>query len=179
MEALPRLGSLLDSVAVLIIGSGPAESRVRQIVAESGLEARVRFAGFIPHEQVPEHVAAFDIAVAPYRKVELFYNSPLKLHEYLAMGKPVIASRMGQSAELITNGENGFLYEPNNAEEMLVFLRLLIQDADLRSRLGRAAQARSREVAWTWERNAAAILELSRTVTGRAGERATAPRDCT
>lgn len=176
LEALPRLESLLDNVAVLIIGSGSLESRIRQVVAESGLEGRIRFAGFIPHEQVPEHLAAFDIAVAPYRKVKLFYNSPMKLHEYLAMGKPVIASRMGQSAELITNGENGFLYEPDDAGELLALLRLLIQDADLRRRLGRAARTRSRAVAWTWEKNAAAILELGRVVAGQASDTETTSR---
>jgi len=177
LEVVPRLGSILDNVAVLIIGSGSLEARLRQIVATLGLEKRVHLAGFVPHVEVPEYLASFDIAVAPYRKVELFYNSPMKLYEYLAMGRPVVTPRMGQSKELITHGENGLLYEPDNAEEMLVLLRLLIQDADLRSRLGRAAQARSREVAWTWERNAAAILEVCYTAAGRCGDRTIATRN--
>jgi glycosyltransferase involved in cell wall biosynthesis len=140
-------------------------------VAKSGLEERVRFAGFVPHAEVPEYVASFDIAVAPYRKVELFYNSPMKLYEYMAMGKPIITPRMGQSASLITHGENGLLYEPDDADGMLQLLRLLIQDADLRARLGRAAQGRSREMAWTWERNAAAILDVCQQAAARPMER--------
>ncbi len=160
LEALHRLGPALENVAVLIIGSGGLEPRLRQIVAKSGLEERVRFAGFVPHAEIPGYMASFDVAVAPYRKVELFYNSPMKIHEYLAMGKPVLAPRMGQNGELIQHGENGLLYEPDDAEGMLAHLRHLIQDANLRARLGQAARVRSHETVWSWERNAAAILEV-------------------
>ena len=170
LEALPRLGYLLDKVVVLIIGQGNLEPRLLQIAATSGLGERIRLVGFVPHAEVPEYLASFDIAVAPYRKVELFYNSPMKLYEYLAMGKPVIASRMGQSAELIKDGENGLLYEPDDADGMLKLLSLLIEDAALRARLGRAAHERSREMAWTWERNAAAILGLCRVAAARTME---------
>ncbi len=166
LEALPGLGAALDNLAVLIVGTGGLESRLRQIVARSGLEDRVRFAGFVPHAEVPEYMASFDIAVAPYRKVEPFCNSPMKLHEYMAMGKPILTPRMGQSAELIQHGENGLLYEPDDANEMLERLGHLMHDADLRARLGRTALARCHEMNWTWECNAAAILKVCRAVTG-------------
>ncbi len=166
LEALPRLGSALDNVAVLIVGSGGLESRLQQIIATSGLEDRVRLTGFVPHTEVPEYMASFDIAVAPYRKVEPFCNSPMKVCEYMAMGKPILTPRMGQNAELIQHGENGLLYEPDDTNEMLTLLRLLIQDAHLRARLGQTALARCRETNWTWERNAAAILEVCRAIVG-------------
>ncbi len=166
LEVLVHLGSVLNNVKLLIVGQGELEPRLRQIAANPVLKGRVHFAGFVPHAEVPEYLASFDIAVAPYRKVDLFYFSPMKLYEYLAMGKPVIAPRMGQNVELIQHGENGLLYEPDDAEEMLAHLRLLIQDAELRLRLGRAALKRSHEMAWTWERNAAAILDVCRAVAG-------------
>ncbi len=177
LEALPRLGCLLNKVMVLIIGQGSLEPRLRQIAAKLGPGGRVHFAGFVPHAEVPGYLASFDIAVAPYRKVELFYNSPMKLYEYLAMGKPVIASRMGQSAELIKDGENGLLYEPDDADGMLNLLSLLIEDAALRARLGRAAHVRSGEMAWTWERNAAAILALCRAAAARMMETTISSKD--
>ncbi len=176
LEAISRLGPLLDNVVVLIVGSGPLEGRLRQVVARLGLEERVRFAGFVPHDQVPEFLAAFDIAIAPYRKVELFYLSPMKLYEYLAMGKPVITPRMGQSAEMIAHGENGLLYEPDDDEGLLELLRLLIRDVDFRARLGRTALARSRDLGWTWERHAAAILQVCRAAAARLPERTIASR---
>lgn len=162
LEALPGLGHFLDNVVVLIIGSGPLEARVRQIVASEGLEEHVRPLGHIPHEEIPQYIASFDIAVAPYRRVQLFYGSPMKLYEYLAMGKPIITPRMGQSMELIRHQENGLLYEPDDAHEMIELLKLLIRDADLRNRLGRAAWISAREMDWTWERYAAMVLDVCR-----------------
>lgn len=174
LEHLPDLGPAIDDIAVLIVGAGPLESRLKEIVVRLDLVKRVSFAGFVCHAEIPKYISSFDIAVAPYRKVELFYGSPMKIYEYQAMGKPVITPRMGQSEELIQHGENGLLYEPDDVETMLVVLRLLIQDADLRLRLGRAAQKRSHEVAWTWEQHAAAILKVCRT----AAANNAMPRDC-
>jgi glycosyltransferase involved in cell wall biosynthesis len=164
LEHLPDLGSAIDDIAVLIVGTGPLELRLHEIVAKLDIGETVSFTGFVPHAEIPNYIAGFDVAVAPYRKVQLFYGSPMKICEYLAMGKPVVTPRMGQSEELIQHGENGMMYEPDDAEAMLALLRLLIQDADLRLRLGRAAQARVLEVAWTWEQNAAAILKVCRAV---------------
>lgn len=164
LEHLPRLGSTLNDIIVLIIGTGPLEPRIRDLVAMLDLGDRVRYAGFVCHDDIPDYIAGCDIAVAPYRKVELFYGSPMKVYEYQAMGKPVITPRMGQSEELIQHGVNGLLYEPDDAEAMLALLRLLIQDPGLRTRLGTAGQQRSREVAWTWEKHAAAIVEVCRAV---------------
>ena len=164
LEHLPLLGPALNDIVVLIIGTGPLESRIRDLVARLDLGDRVRYAGFVCHDDIPKYIAGCDIAVAPYRKVELFYGSPMKIYEYQAMGKPVITPRMGQSEELIQHGVTGLLYEPDDAEAMLALLRLMIQDPGLRMRLGMAAQQRSREVAWTWEKHAAAILEVCRAV---------------
>jgi len=162
LRSLTLIRSVLRNVIVVVIGSGPLEGRLREIIADLQLEKHVRLVGHVPHEEIPRYMACFDIAVAPYRYVELFYGSPMKIFEYLAMGKPVLTARMGQSMDLIRHGENGFFYEPDDAKEMLDALSLLIRDSNLRQSLGREAYISSRNIAWTWERNATAIIDVCR-----------------
>ena len=162
LDLLPRLAALPDNLKVLVIGAGPTEGLLRRIVARNGFEDRVIFTGFVPHEEIPQYMAAFDIAVAPYARVELFYASPMKVIEYLAMGKPILTSNMGQAAELIRHGESGLLYEPDDFKGMLDLLGSLVRSRELREQLSCGAAARSRELSLTWESNAASILKVCR-----------------
>jgi glycosyltransferase involved in cell wall biosynthesis len=89
-------------------------------------------------------VAAFDLALAPHvpnADGSPFFGSPTKLFEYLAAGKPVVASRLGQIAEVIEHGVNGWLVPPGDAEALAAAVTALAGDPALRERLGRAARA--------------------------------------
>lgn len=100
-----------------------------------------------------------DAAVAPYPDYPDFYFSPLKIYEYMAAGLPVVASRIGQVAELIQDGTNGLLYQPGDAVALSAALNRLRCEPMLRSSLGRAA----RETVLhdhTWEAVAKRILHL-------------------
>ncbi len=77
------------------------------------------------------------------------------------MAKPVVAPRQGQLAELITEGENGFLYEPGNQTEMLDKIKKLLDDAGLRRQLGEAARKTIVEN-YTWNDNAQRALDACR-----------------
>ena len=160
LELLRESRSLPENLRVLIVGSGPIEAGLRRIASHPNLQGRVVFTGFIPHAQVPEHIAAFDIAVAPYKGIDRSYISSMKLLEYMAMGKPVLTPRMRHGTELIRHGEDGFLYEADNERQMLEYLNLMLTDAELRKKLSEGALARSRETTWTWKSNAASVLDL-------------------
>src|SRR5205807_2068305 len=86
-------------------------------VRNAGLTPAVTFAGGVAHEDVPQHLAAMDVAIAPYPALDNFYYSPLKLFEYMAAGRPVVASRVGQVAEVVVDGVTGLLFGPG--EEVL------------------------------------------------------------
>jgi glycosyltransferase involved in cell wall biosynthesis len=87
-----------------------------------------------------------DIAVAPFRPVENFYFSPLKLFEYLAMGKPVVASDVGQISEVIRDGDNGVLFEAGNVRSLAAALTRVATDDELRLTL--ASHAGSAITTW-------------------------------
>jgi glycosyltransferase involved in cell wall biosynthesis len=81
---------------ILIVGDGPERDRLIRQAEDLGLGERVRFSGAVPHDAVPAHLAACDLLAAPYEPSDGFYFSPLKLAEYLAVGRPVVASAVGE-----------------------------------------------------------------------------------
>lgn len=124
---------------LLVIGDGPERARLEAQARFLGCQEQVIFTGPISHHDVPPYVAAMDIAVAPYRTVPDFYFSPLKLFEYLAAGKPVIASRIGQIAVVIRHGENGYLVRPDDVQSLAAALEGLAVDEGLRKHLAGGA----------------------------------------
>jgi glycosyltransferase involved in cell wall biosynthesis len=101
-----------------------------------------------------------DVATAPYPALDHFYFSPLKVYEYMAAGVCVVASRVGQLAELIRDDSNGVLYSPGDVEALVVSLRQLRADPERRERLGAAGRA-TVIGAHTWDSVAARMLELA------------------
>jgi glycosyltransferase involved in cell wall biosynthesis len=148
-------------VSFLMVGGGPGARDLESHCAAHGVAAQVVFTGHVAREAVPALMAAADILVAPYPPEPLFYFSPIKLFEYMACGRAVLAARIGQIAEVVRDDDNGLLYDPADRNAFLAQLRRLVRDAGLRARLGRAARA-TVERDYTWRRNAervAAALE--------------------
>ncbi|HYQ82917.1 MAG TPA: glycosyltransferase family 4 protein, partial [Rubrobacter sp.] len=111
----------------------------------------------------------FDVALAPYpRPAHDFYFSPLKLFEYLACGAPVVAASLGQIAEVIRHGETGLLYPPGELDALVASCARLLEDPDLRRRMGRAAAKEIRD-RYTWDHNAARVIDLARSLIAERG----------
>jgi len=87
---------------------------------------------------VPAYVKTMDIAVLPSSER---FNSPMKLFEYMAMGRAVVAPDRPAIREVIRHGENGVLFRADDPEALTEALRLVMDDADLRRRIGRQARA--------------------------------------
>lgn len=85
------------SSRLLIVGDGPAKTDLLDAAGTS--REAIEITGKMPHPQVAEQIAQFDLAVAPYPNVENFYFSPIKLFEYMACGLPIVASDIGDIPE--------------------------------------------------------------------------------
>jgi glycosyltransferase involved in cell wall biosynthesis len=139
-------------IAAVLIGSGPELPRVRGEAA--GIEG-IAFTGAIPHEEMPAHLSAADVGVAPFdvdahRPLELgFYWSPLKIFEYMASGLPVVAPRIDRIAALVSHDVEGLLYAPPDHTRLASALEQLADPAR-RVRLGRAARLRA-VADYSWE----------------------------
>lgn len=155
-EAFEKLGAN-ERLELLVVGEGPSAKIVDGLKRQ--FPTRVRQVGAVAHHDVPKYVRAMDIAVAPYPDLERFYFSPLKVLEYMATGRAIVASSLGQIRELIRNGHNGVLARPGSAESLASSIELLASDRKLRRELGKAAMTTARR-RHQWSHRAAEILDL-------------------
>jgi glycosyltransferase involved in cell wall biosynthesis len=160
LEAFNELRRQAPNAHLLIVGEGPARAALEHYAAKYELAPFVTFTGNVPYEQVPEYVAAMDVTVAPYTPHENFYYSPIKIFEYMVMGKPVVAGALGQVKDLIHDGETGLLYEPGNIAQLTAALATLAQDAQFTRAIGEKAGAWVRRER-TWENNARMVIEAA------------------
>ena len=149
-------------LALLLVGEGSERSRLERAAGKRGLGRRVVFTGPVRMEEVPEHVAAMDIALAPYspQAQGTLYGSPLKLFEYMAGGKPVVTAALGQITEVIRHGENGLLFQSGDWPGFAAQVNRFIEDGSLRERCGRQAR-QTVEQGYTWRHAATRIARLA------------------
>jgi glycosyltransferase involved in cell wall biosynthesis len=156
-----------DNCCLVIIGTGPEDlARELQELSRKCPDARVIFTGPVPFDQMPAYLSACDILVSPQTTTVdgTFYQSPIKLYEYMAVGKAIVAARIGQIAEVIRDNQNGLLYEYDSEASLVRVLEKLIKDQHLRARLG--VQARKDAVEkHSWDSRVAVLMEaLQRTM---------------
>lgn len=124
---------------LLLAGDGPMRGWIEGFAKGASLEDSIHCAGWIKHEDMPNYVRAMSVATAPYPKLQNFYFSPLKLFEYMACGRAVVASDIGQIAHVIADRRNGRLTEPGNPDALANVLEELVTDDQYRQALGVAA----------------------------------------
>lgn len=145
----------------VFVGTGSLREQVEGILRNEIEALRVIFTGAVAHERVPALLDACDILVAPHVPLadgSDFFGSPTKIFEYMAMGKAIVASRLGQIGEVLTDEETALLVEPGNVDELSAALVRVAGSSELRKRLGPNA----REAAvknHTWSHNARRVLE--------------------
>jgi glycosyltransferase involved in cell wall biosynthesis len=148
-------GGALD-LHLLMVGDGPSRPRLRELARSAGLEGRAALPGSVPHDQVPHYIAAMDICVLPSAN---WYMSPIKLFEYGAMGRAVIAPRTPAVCEVMTDGEDGLLITPGSAGEMIQAILRMGRHPEERPAMAAAFQQRVRR-RHTWMAVAGRVSQL-------------------
>jgi len=129
-------------VRFLLVGSG--ESKNIQ-------EENILFLGAMPHEKIPSVLAVADVILIPFPNDEVSHAaSPLKLFEGMSMRKPVVASRVSGIREVILDGENGFLADPDNPDEWIQKVETVLNSEELAARIGENAR-RTVEERFNWD----------------------------
>ncbi len=161
LRAFRRLYKRNPDYRLLIAGDGPLRGELERAARQTGLARAVEFTGEFDHARAAELLARMDVGTAPYSRLRDFYFSPLKVFEYMAAGVPVVASEIGQIADVVTHERTGLLHRPAAIEEMAAAIERLRRDPEMAQRLAAAAR---RVVArrFTWEGNADRVLDLIR-----------------
>jgi glycosyltransferase involved in cell wall biosynthesis len=155
LDATALVSSELPKLSLLVVGDGPERHALERQARALGIEDRVRFAGAVPHAQVPDHLAACDVLVAPYEPTERFYFSPLKLAEYLRTGRAVVATAIPGLKEAFDPDTPVTWISPGDTGALV--------DALMAHGKPSAVPAARREVrptrVWTWTDVAQRVLE--------------------
>jgi glycosyltransferase involved in cell wall biosynthesis len=153
-----------SGVRFLLVGAGRFRDEVESSIRAAGKERFVIFTGHVDHQRVPALLDACDILLSPHVPLEdgsEFFGSPTKLFEYMAMGKGIIASRLGQIGDVLADEETALLVEPGNARELSEAILRLSESRELREKLGEAAR-REAIAEHTWKHNAQRVLDAYR-----------------
>lgn len=159
-HALDLLGAVIEEVGrerpqsrFLMVGAGEGVARLR---AATSLPAdRLVFTGRVDHSRVPGLVASLDIGILAEAA---YYQCPLKVVEWMAAGRAIVAPGYPPLHELLVDGEEGLLFPPGDFAAMKAAVLRLVDDPALRERLGQAAAARAHS-SLSWRDNARRVVE--------------------
>jgi glycosyltransferase involved in cell wall biosynthesis len=145
---------------VLFVFVGGTEEDIEKFKkGASGLN-NVLVVGHRPYTEIPYWLKAADVLILPNsarEKISQFYTSPLKLFEYLAAGKPIVASDLPSIREIL-NENNSILVKPDNPESLAKGINLALQKPDFSVKI--AKQARQEVKEYSWQKRAQKILNF-------------------
>jgi glycosyltransferase involved in cell wall biosynthesis len=145
LEAAVRVHQEIPGARFVLVGSGPQEDELRDNCRKLGIQNQVRF--LVGYPDVPTAVAAFDVAVQPSLS-ESFSNVLL---EYMAAGKPIVATRVGEAEMVIEGGKEGLLVKPNCPDELSAAILTVCRDSTRAKDLGTFARTKV-EANWSFSK---------------------------
>ncbi len=150
-----------DNVHLMMVGDGPLMQLMIKIVEKNNLKEKVTFTGSVNHNDVPRYISAMDICVIPKSNE---YRSPVKLFEYMAMCKPVIAPRLEPIECVITHEQNGILFDQDDYNS---FKNSIIYAIENRDKCAKIAESAYKTILgnYTWTRNAEGIINIYKGLT--------------
>lgn len=153
IAAMPLLIKREPAAQLLLVGGGPMDATLRAQAATSSAAGAIHFTGRVPHSAVERYYALIDVLAFPRKRSRLTdLVTPLKPLEAMAQGRLVAASDVGGHRELITDGQTGALFAPDDPAACAAALAALLADRDsweARRNAGRAHVAEHHD----WGRN--------------------------
>lgn len=150
VSSFVRVKGRVPEAKLVVVGDGPGRRLLEDQIDAAGIRSSVIITGLVSQSEVPRFLSIADVATIPYPTLpkEIWF-SPLKLYEYMAAGKAVVASKGGQISQVIRHARDGLLVEPGDVEGFARAIVLLLGDADLRAELGRNARGKM-EAGHSW-----------------------------
>jgi glycosyltransferase involved in cell wall biosynthesis len=165
LEAFAQSALQREGAVLVLIGDGPAMPDLKRRAAELGLSDTVIFTGPVPHEKIPPYLSLVDIAVQPAANE---YCCPMKIIEYMGLGKAIVAPRQENIEEILRDGHDAALFPPQDIAGLVESLRTLVRGPDRRALLGERALESIHRRGLLWTKNAERVVQLV-TVAGGMG----------
>ena len=158
LESFVAIRSRQSDVTLLVVGGGDRFGELHSLSERLGISDAIVFTGPVPHEEVPLYMAAGDVAVACFDdNAQTRCKSPLKIVEYLAMGKAIVGTEMGEAARMLSHGA-GLTYRAGDLRGLGEAVSAVLECPDRRRALEAAARKRSEEV-YNWRESARSLAQ--------------------
>jgi glycosyltransferase involved in cell wall biosynthesis len=166
INCAPLVVAQLPDTKFLIVGDGEIKEELKSLAGSLGIADNFIFTGMVPYPQVPLYINAADVCVAP-AALDLRNSksgaSPLKLHEYMACGRPVVAGDVEGDIQEIADSGLGFVVDSTNAQEMAGAIVVLLKNEPMRREMGERARKLVVEK-YSWYKNAQQVAEVCQSV---------------
>jgi len=126
IESAPYILKKVDAIFI-IVGKGPAKNELEELVRKKGLENHFIFTGFVKDEELPDYYKAGDVFAFP----STYETQGIVALEAMASGMPVVAAKAKAIPEFVKDGENGYLFKPNDAKELAEKILMAIENKEL------------------------------------------------
>lgn len=155
----------LSNTCAVLIGDGPSRGQLQLQAGQLGITSRVHFTGAVPYSSVPGLVAAADVCIAPFNpnlhrpSGDGFVLDPLKVFEYLAMGKPTVTIRSENIEALFQDHKHLRMYHPGHLSGLVEAISSLLNDPDQARRMAEAGRQKVLN-SHTWQAHADHLYRL-------------------
>jgi glycosyltransferase involved in cell wall biosynthesis len=162
-HGLPQIVDLLAQdgdfagANLMVVGDGPGRADLEARAKELGVGDRLWVTGLVERHALAAYISCFDVALQPEVTA---YASPLKLFEYMALSRAIVAPDAPNIREVLTHQQDSLLFEPESPKSLADSIRLLVRDESLRARLGAGAADKIRREDISWARNARRAMTL-------------------
>jgi glycosyltransferase involved in cell wall biosynthesis len=152
---------------LLLVGAGPDLPRLTRLAEEMGVSEGFTVTGVVGREEMPSYVQRFDVALQPD---VVAYASPLKMFEYMALAKPIIAPDTANIREILTDQDNALLFDAE-ADDFVEKTQRLCRNSELRAQLGRRAKETIDEKGLYWDCNGEKIVSIFESLIAKKAQR--------
>lgn len=160
ISAMPEILHQIPNARLVLVGTGANESDLRELARKKKVEPAVEFTGWQDFNLVPSYISASRICLIPYiRSGNTNASCPHKLFQYMAMGKPVIASSMDSLRRIIIETGSGMTYPSGNTDALAEAVIKIYRDRDLAIRMGEAGKRAVKEK-YNWEAEGKKLIKL-------------------
>ena len=151
IDATADLQTRIPRCTVTLVGHMTTEDErwLRRRIRDEGIADSVDVVGRLSHEKTLKRIAASDVCLYPFpRKRVLEYIYPIKIFEYMALRKAIVASDLRGARQILTHGETGILIEPDDSDALAEAVYRLYDDAQLRNKIGQRAERAAEQYDW-------------------------------
>jgi glycosyltransferase involved in cell wall biosynthesis len=163
LDVLPRIVERYDEVLFVFVGNGNLFDKIATFADEPKRRKNILLTGEKPREELPMWLNAADLLVIP----SLSEGRPNIVLEAMACGIPIVGTRVGGIPELISNGDNGILVPPNDAQALTNAVLAVLEMTDSRETLGRKSRELVESLKLDWASSAERMTEIYQKVLAR------------